>query len=69
MHRFIGHFVIMLTDVEPRAPAARVRFSAQIFSEQFFSGKISRDSMTAALLSWWTVPRLNVIIQTHPIPA
>ena len=23
--------------------------------------------MTAALLSWWTVPRLNVVIQTHPV--
>ena len=23
--------------------------------------------MTAALLRWWTVPRLNVVIQTHPV--
>ena len=23
--------------------------------------------MTAALLRWWTVPRLNVVIPTHPV--
>ena len=23
--------------------------------------------MTAALLRWWTVPRLNVVIRTHPV--
>ena len=37
------------------APAAQVRFSAP----DIFSMKKCWDSMTAALLSWWTVPRLN----------
>ena len=46
-----------------RTQAARVRFSAlDIFSRKKcrdFSRKKCWDSMTAALLSWWTVPRLN----------
>ena len=29
------------------------------FFRAIFLGKISRDSMTAALLIWWTVPRFN----------
>ena len=23
--------------------------------------------MTAAMVRWWTVPRLNVVIRTHPV--
>ena len=36
-------------------------------SPRIFLEKISRDSMTAALLRLWTVPRLNVVIRTHPV--
>ena len=47
-----------------RAPAAQVRFVASL---DFFGGKNSRDSMTAVLLRWWTAPRLNVVIRSHPV--
>jgi len=41
------------------ALAFKLRAPGSILSSDFSGKKISRDSMTAALLSWWTVPRLN----------
>ena len=41
--------------------------SSTRFFQRNYSRKNSRDSMTAPLLRCWTVPRINVVIKTHPV--
>ena len=67
-HLDIGVQHSTLDSVLASHPAGPGSVLSSDFFRAIFLGKIiSRDSMTAALLSWWTVPMLNVVIGTHPV--